>query len=215
MLHEWINGIGVVGLIIIVIWAVGSLLDVPKVRENWSKVAMPLAALFLLHLATYWIWTNFWSEWYALSGFYLLQFVAGVGLYIRSLDTKQAKVLGSIAAVIGLIGLSLNVYEAMKLANHWNPGATLSAMVTPTPPTPIAKKRIVVTAPVAPNWSRVIQASDLRSFEPSVGEIIAVRKSNGEVIHGLVHGGGVDIGNTETVEFQSEKATVATVLLEN
>lgn len=69
----------------------------------------------------------------------------------------------------------------------------------------------IITAPPAPEWSEAILTPGPFSVNPDEGAVISVRKSNGTIVKGITRDLGKELGNTFTLEFQSEGKTPALV----
>lgn len=75
----------------------------------------------------------------------------------------------------------------------------------------VVGKTTIVTAPPAPEWSEIIPTPGPFSVNPDEGAVISVRKSNGTIVNNITRDLGGKIGNTFTIEIQSEKETPAKV----
>ncbi len=103
------------GLCYLLNWLRGKFLVVDTYWKNGTIWAF--LAVILVHMGIWWLWPEFWHEWWSRSGFLFFQILVGVGFYLRLglKDKKFLRHLGLILIALGVVGIGWNIYSALRV----------------------------------------------------------------------------------------------------
>jgi hypothetical protein len=101
----------------------------PGVNSEWANAVMPIIGFLALHIGLWWLWPNFFAEFYGLKGVLLLEILLVIGLYTMNLGPKvpkSAQAVGWMLVIFSCIGLLLRGYDASKNFIEHNPNSRVA-----------------------------------------------------------------------------------------
>jgi hypothetical protein len=81
----------------------------------WDAVVI-VGGIGLCHRLIWFLWPDFWLEWYALKGFYFFQVCLAIGFMIFVMKSRFHKTIGFVMIILSFIGVFSNIGNALNAA---------------------------------------------------------------------------------------------------